>query len=451
MDVILHEGKLANIEADVIVNSANQRLALKHGRISASILKTSGDGLQEECSRLYPNGIHFGGVAATNGHGLKCQRVYHVALPDWGTHFLDPQQILCDVVSNCLNQADKEKMTSIAFPTLGCGFLNYPADIVMESISSCVSKFETEHKQTTLTKVIIVVFNKGGDWRNIKQAFLRSQKRTRHTKDANRQTGKAVPDMLSTCYRLKSSNACGKNLQCGHACTGYKDEAVCPPCLQAACASRAVGLSQTADDDCAICYTEALRDAPVIQAQISHTKLAPILAPLEALLEDVKRKALMRLAYEEQDKADHQNPELYAMEKYSYYQCFKCKKAYFGGAAQCEGAAADKEIQEEELVCPPCSDPQRVQQCVKHGVDFIEYKCRYCCSVASFFCFGTTHFCNLCHNMPHNMAALQPLPRCPAAPQGKQLQGDCPLGIKHPATGEEFCLGCGLCSNLQEF
>ncbi|WAQ98682.1 MYCB2-like protein [Mya arenaria] len=364
MDVILHEGKLANIEADVIVNSANQRLALKHGRISASILKTSGDGLQEECSRLYPNGIHFGGVAATNGHGLKCQR------------------ILCDVVSNCLNQADKEKMTSIAFPTLGCGFLNYPADIVMESISSCVSKFETEHKQTTLTK-------------------------------------------------------------CGHACTGYKDEAVCPPCLQAACASRAVGLSQTADDDCAICYTEALRDAPVIQAQISHTKLAPILAPLEALLEDVKRKALMRLAYEEQDKADHQNPELYAMEKYSYYQCFKCKK--------CEGAAADKEIQEEELVCPPCSDPQRVQQCVKHGVDFIEYKCRYCCSVASFFCFGTTHFCNLCHNMPHNMAALQPLPRCPAAPQGKQLQGDCPLGIKHPATGEEFCLGCGLCSNLQEF
>ena len=24
-------------------------------------------------------------------------------------------------------------------------------------------------------------------------------------------------------------------------------------------------------------------------------------------------------------------------------------------------------------------------------------RCRYCCSVATFFCFGTTHFCNGCH------------------------------------------------------
>ena len=30
-----------------------------------------------------------------------------------------------------------------------------------------------------------------------------------------------------------------------------------------------------------------------------------------------------------------------AMNKYAYYQCFKCKKAYFGGEAQCQADAGD--------------------------------------------------------------------------------------------------------------
>ena len=30
-----------------------------------------------------------------------------------------------------------------------------------------------------------------------------------------------------------------------------------------------------------------------------------------------------------------------AMNKYAYYQCFKCKKAYFGGEAQCQVDAGD--------------------------------------------------------------------------------------------------------------
>jgi hypothetical protein len=54
--------------------------------------------------------------------------------------------------------------------------------------------------------------------------------------------------------------------------------------------------------------------------------------------------------------------------------------------------------------------------CPKHGTDFLEYKCRYCCSVAVFFCFGTTHFCNACHDdfqRVTNIPRLE-LPSCPA-------------------------------------
>ena len=57
--------------------------------------------------------------------------------------------------------------------------------------------------------------------------------------------------------------------------------------------------------------------------------------------------------------------------------------------------------------------------CPKHGTDYLEYKCRYCCSVAVFFCFGTTHFCNACHDDFQRVANIPKaeLPQCPVAPK----------------------------------
>lgn len=92
-------------------------------------------------------------------------------------------------------------------------------------------------------------------------------------------------------------------------------------------------------------------------------------------------------------------------------------QAYYGGEARCDielGGSGD--FDPSELVCGACSDVSRAQMCPKHGTDFLEYKCRYCCSVAVFFCFGTTHFCNACHDdfqRVTNIAKTE-LPACPA-------------------------------------
>lgn len=69
-----------------------------------------------------------------------------------------------------------------------------------------------------------------------------------------------------------------------------------------------------------------------------------------------------------------------------------------------------------ELVCGGCSDVSRAQMCPRHGADYLEYKCRYCCSVAVFFCFGTTHFCNACHEDFRHVTEMpkHTLPKCPA-------------------------------------
>ncbi|KAM5147624.1 E3 ubiquitin-protein ligase MYCBP2 isoform 6-T6 [Callospermophilus lateralis] len=293
--------------------------------------------------------------------------------------------------------------------------------------------------------------------------------------------------------------ACSKTHPCGHPCGGVKNEEHCLPCLHG-CDKNATTLKQDADDMCMICFTEALSAAPAIQLdcshvfhlqccrqvlenrwlgpritfgfiscpicknKINHIVLKDLLDPIKELYEDVRRKALMRLEYEGLHKSEaittpgvrfYNDPAGYAMNRYAYYVCYKCRKAYFGGEARCDAEAGQgDDYDPRELICGACSDVSRAQMCPKHGTDFLEYKCRYCCSVAVFFCFGTTHFCNACHDDFQRMTSIpkEELPHCPAGPKGKQLEGtECPLHVVHPPTGEEFALGCGVCRNAHTF
>lgn len=297
--------------------------------------------------------------------------------------------------------------------------------------------------------------------------------------------------------QTNSLTACSRIHACGHMCGGIKDEDVCLPCLHG-CDSTA-GLKQDADDMCMICFTDALSASPAIQlicghvfhltccrdvltkrwpgpritftfslcpickADMDHPVLQDLLKPVRSLFEDVKRKGLMRLEYEGLDRSEAITSPSgrffgdavgFAMDRYAYYVCCKCNKAYFGGEARCDAEAeGGDDYDPNELVCGACSDVSRAQMCPKHGTDFLEYKCRYCCSVAVFFCFGTTHFCNPCHDDFRRVTnmAKKDLPHCPAGSRARQLQGECPLHVQHPATGEEFALGCGVCRNAHTF
>jgi E3 ubiquitin-protein ligase MYCBP2 len=75
------------------------------------------------------------------------------------------------------------------------------------------------------------------------------------------------------------------------------------------------------------------------------------------------------------------------MGTFSYYLCFKCKKPYFGGRKDCERlreeASNNEAFKPEELVCAQCSSIGiALRICPKHGKDFIEFKCRFCCAVS---------------------------------------------------------------------
>lgn len=78
-----------------------------------------------------------------------------------------------------------------------------------------------------------------------------------------------------------------------------------------------------------------------------------------------------------------------------------------------------------------------VKECAEHGSQFIDFKCKFCCSIALWFCWGTTHFCDPCHRVAGNNV----IAKC----KGK---GACDLGAHledHPPNGEEYALGCNVC------
>lgn len=71
------------------------------------------------------------------------------------------------------------------------------------------------------------------------------------------------------------------------------------------------------------------------KANIEHPVLEELLLPIREIYNDVRRKALMRLEYEglntveavvAQGSRFYNDPAAYAMDKYAYYVCYKCKK-----------------------------------------------------------------------------------------------------------------------------
>ncbi len=206
---------------------------------------------------------------------------------------------------------------------------------------------------------------------------------------------------------------------------------------------------------CPLCKTTRM-DAP-----LSPT-LDELLIPLTFLRNSVKSKALLRLQSEGHDRAPElitpgaafygTAPDEYALQRYAFYSCYKCHNPYFGGEASC-AEEAPVSSDPKEFLCGSCSAAAvkssgsgsgggGIQNCSKHGTEYLEYKCRFCCKLAVYFCWGTTHMCLSCHadHAKITRMAKEELPKCAGV-------GKCPAGGKHPAAGEEHCLGCGVCAS----
>jgi len=298
--------------------------------------------------------------------------------------------------------------------------------------------------------------------------------------------------------------SCKKKLRCGHKCFGVNGEKNCPPCIDKECKQFGGQFDQDKDAYCPICFTEGLGSSPIVVTSCGHymhyqcikkrletkwigpkitfnhclcpscnkwfdienvPELQKMINENKKLYESIKEMALKRLKFEDLDKdprlTDPKSPWFgknveFAMKRLSYYMCYICKKPYFAGRRECgndpnmNNDDPNKNYNPKDCVCGKDANLSGVAgktNCPKHGKDFIEYKCKFCCKIASWFCWGTTHFCEDCHKRQCNgdYVSKYPKERLP-----KCNKSTCEVGGNHPPNGEEYALGCSICRNNAE-
>lgn len=95
--------------------------------------------------------------------------------------------------------------------------------------------------------------------------------------------------------------------------------------------------------------------------------------------------------------------------KYAFYLCGHCHQPYFGGTVECAEQDHREQTSSEDRLCPGCSTASH-RQCrdpTDHRSSLV-WKCRYCCSIATFVCYGTVHFCSACHSRSTKRTREQP-------------------------------------------
>ncbi len=121
-----------------------------------------------------------------------------------------------------------------------------------------------------------------------------------------------------------------------------------------------------------------------------HPLLVDLMKSHEELYAKIKKNALNRLKVDGMLKDErlvtpgspyYQKEELYALHSFAYYNCFKCKQAYFGGRRNCEQNQVENR-DPSEMVCFDCGDVPKVDcSKPKEHAEFHEWKCRFCCSI----------------------------------------------------------------------
>ena len=163
--IMIVVGDLAHQQVDVIVNTTNDSLNLRGNACGKALLKVAGQQLSDECQKI--GRLKAGNMASTGPANLNCKRVYHVRSSSWDSG--RGALILRQLIKKCLQQARKDKFTSIAIPAIGTGSLHFPREEAAKIFFEEVASYLMAHPESATTDVRFVVY--GGDQATVK-AFL---------------------------------------------------------------------------------------------------------------------------------------------------------------------------------------------------------------------------------------------------------------------------------------
>jgi len=136
--VTLKEGNLAEEHVDAVVNAANNRMIMGGG-VALAIKRAGGDIIEKHAMEKAP--VAVGESVYTSGGKLPAEYVIHSAT--MGMDFRTDADKVRKSAASALLTANTLKISSIAFPALGCGTGGLSpemvADIMIEETMRCFS------------------------------------------------------------------------------------------------------------------------------------------------------------------------------------------------------------------------------------------------------------------------------------------------------------------------
>ena len=151
--IVLQQGDLTEMDADAIVNAANNDLKLGGG-LAGVIRRKAGDAVQRECDEI--GTIPLGGAAMTSAGKLKARHIIHAASMQLGGYTTG--HALRASTAHSLRIAAEKGLRTIAFPAIGTGIGGFPltecAAIMLHEVA------EHLKRTSSIEKVYFVLFDK---------------------------------------------------------------------------------------------------------------------------------------------------------------------------------------------------------------------------------------------------------------------------------------------------
>lgn len=153
----IQKGDITEIEADAIVNAANNR-GMMGGGVAGAIKRKGGKEIEEEAIKKGPWDI--GGAIVTKAGRLRAKFVIHAAT--MGLDFKTDSEKIKSATKSAMEKAVKLGVESVAFPALGAGVGRMPIEKVAKFMLDEILKF----KDKELPKEVYLVLYSDNDYRS---------------------------------------------------------------------------------------------------------------------------------------------------------------------------------------------------------------------------------------------------------------------------------------------
>ena len=169
LQVLVCQGDITKLDADALVNAANEDLD-HHGGVAAALSKAGGPQVQKESHALVnqTGKIPTGEVVVTTGGDLNCKILLHAVGPVGGKSGGRERALLEKTVQSALDSAEMFELESIAMPCISSGVFGVPVTVCSEAIVTAIKRFGGEGGRSL--RRIILIDNRGEVVRAMQEA-----------------------------------------------------------------------------------------------------------------------------------------------------------------------------------------------------------------------------------------------------------------------------------------